>query len=209
MVFLPAPESTTTRDERARETTEARPIMAMTNDGSIAKNVRRIGHLDIPGGGQIMVRGDIAVIGFLDPPKGTAILDVSNPAAPRIISEITLDGMASHSHKARFAGDRDLLLVNSEMHDRHVLRKGLEVAASRAAFRDREGRDPSDRELAGHLKVPVDRMPDLFAIAETGYADGERWQLPGFVVITMHHSRTTVQRKFIHRYVCRPPNGSP
>ena len=146
--------------------------MVTMNDAPLAKNVRRIGHFDMPGGGQVMVRGDIAVVGFLDPPNGTAILDVSNPENPRILSEIALDGLTSHSHKARFAGDRDLLLVNCEMHDRHVLRKGFDISNIQAEYRDQEGRNPSDDELAAQLKVPVERIPDLHAIAESGYHDG-------------------------------------
>ena len=146
--------------------------MLTTKDAPLARNVRRIGHLDIPGGGQIMVRNNIAIVGYLDPPNGTAILDVSDPAAPRILSEIRLDGMVSHSHKARFAGDRDLILVNCEMHDRHVLRKGFEIPQLEADFSRRNGRAPSDDELAKLLKVQVGRMPDLRAMAESGYNDG-------------------------------------
>lgn len=146
--------------------------MKPIDNAPMAKNVRQISHADIPGGGQIMVRNGIAIVGYLDPPNGTAIIDVSNPENPRILSEIALDGMTSHSHKARFAGDRDLILVNCEMHDRHVLRKGLEIPRLRSEFRKRAGRSPSDTELADSLKVPLDRMPDLFAISERGYDDG-------------------------------------
>lgn len=146
--------------------------MAGTTRTPVAKNVRRIGHLDLPGGGQIMVRGDLAIVGYLDPPNGTAILDVSDPTRPQILSEIALDGLMSHSHKARFAGERDLMLVNCEMHDRHVLRKGLDIPKIQAGHRDRKGRDPSDGELAAYLDVPVDRLPDLYAVAQTGYHDG-------------------------------------
>jgi hypothetical protein len=139
---------------------------------AIAKNVNRIGHLDLPGGGQVRVRGNLAIIGHLDPPDGTTILDVSDPATPRILSRITLDGMASHTHKARFAGDRDLMVVNCEMFDRHILRKGLDIPRLQSEFRERESREPTDAELAALLKVPIERMAELHGMAAEGYNDG-------------------------------------
>jgi hypothetical protein len=140
--------------------------------GTIARNVRRIGHLDIPGGGQVMVRGNVALVGHLDPPHGTSIVDISDPRRPRVLSRIALANNYSHSHKARFAGDRELMLVNSEMHDRHFLRKGFDLKAQAAAFRAREGRDPSDPELAALLRAPVERLDELRGVAERGYRDG-------------------------------------
>lgn len=146
--------------------------MEKNSNEFLARNVRRIAHLDMPGGGQIMVRGDLAVVGYLDPPNGTAILDVSDPENPRILSEIRLDGLSSHSHKARFAGNRDLIVVNCEMHDRHVLRKGFEIPAIQEDFQKRLGRAPENDELASILNVAVERVAELLTISETGYNDG-------------------------------------
>lgn len=146
--------------------------MDRTAGKPIARNVTRIAHLDIPGAGQVMVRGDLALVGHIDPPDGTTIIDVSDPRRPRVLARIVLDGTASHSHKARFAGDRDLILVNSEMHDRHFLRKGFELSAAATAFRAREGREPDDVELAMLLRAPMERMGELRAVAERGYRDG-------------------------------------
>jgi len=144
----------------------------MSRQDPIARNVRRIAHLDMPGGGQIAVRGGIALIGHIEPPFGTTILDVSDPAKPRVLSRIMLDGNASHSHKARFAGDRNLIVVNREMHDRHFLRKGFELAKAEDEFRTREGRMPDDAELAALLRAPVARLGELREVARRGYDEG-------------------------------------
>ena len=53
------------------------------NDRSqLSKNVRRISHLDIPGGGQLIVQGNYAYVGHMKPPHGTSIIDISDPGAP-------------------------------------------------------------------------------------------------------------------------------
>lgn len=141
-------------------------------NAAIAKNVRRIAHLDIPGGGQVEVRDGLALVGHIGPPHGTTLIDVSNPRSPRVISRINLDGTASHSHKARFAGERDLILVNSEMCDRHVISRGFRIPELKVAALARDGHEPTDAELAFQLGVPVERMTELHAIAERGYKDG-------------------------------------
>ena len=58
----------------------------MSADNNLARNVRRIGHLDLPGGGQVVVDGDYAYVGHMKPPHGTSILDVSDPARPRVVA---------------------------------------------------------------------------------------------------------------------------
>ena len=69
----------------------------------LARNVRRIGHLDLMGAGQVTVAGNYAYIGHITNKEGlgTTILDVSDPARPRPVSTIMLDDPHSHSHKAR------------------------------------------------------------------------------------------------------------
>jgi hypothetical protein len=88
----------------------------------LARNVKRLGHLNIPGGGQVVVHGKYAYIGHMDPPYGTTILDVSDPADPKIVSQITLPDNHSHTHKVRVVGD--LMFTNYEQFNRHFLRKG-------------------------------------------------------------------------------------
>ena len=53
-----------------------------------AQNVKRLGHLDIPGGGQVEVQGNYAYIGHMDPPHGTSIVDISNPREPRVVLQM-------------------------------------------------------------------------------------------------------------------------
>jgi hypothetical protein len=146
--------------------------MTDSSKNAISKNVNLLAHFDIPGGGQVEVRDGLAIIGHIDPPHGTSLVDVSDPRSPRLLSKINLDGMASHSHKARFAGDRDLMLVNSEMYNRHFLRKGFEIPRLKAEALARDGREPTDEELAVLLRAPLERMADLHGIAEHGYQDG-------------------------------------
>ena len=76
-----------------------------------AGNIALVGHLDIEGGGMVDVQGDLAVIGHVEPPFATSIVDVSDRAHPRLISRInTRPG--THSHKARLCGNT--LVINVE-----------------------------------------------------------------------------------------------
>ena len=45
----------------------------------LARNVRRIARLEIPGGGQVTVEGNFAYVGHMKPPPGTTSNDVSYP----------------------------------------------------------------------------------------------------------------------------------
>lgn len=72
---------------------------------------RRVGRLDIVGGGQIFVQDNYAYIGHLEPPDGTCIVDVSNPKRPHVVSHLTVPP-STHSHKVRVHGD--VMLVNYE-----------------------------------------------------------------------------------------------
>ncbi len=83
----------------------------MTNGPVRARQFRQIGYLDIPGGGQVVVDGRWAYIGHMAPPHGTSIVDVSDPRAPRLVSQVAVPGNI-HSHKVRVLGD--LMLVNHE-----------------------------------------------------------------------------------------------
>jgi hypothetical protein len=75
------------------------------------KNVRRVGRLDMPGGGQVVVQGRYAYVGHMAPPAGTSIVDVADPRRPRLVSHLTIPPFM-HSHKVRVRGD--LMLVNYE-----------------------------------------------------------------------------------------------
>ena len=90
------------------------------------------GHLDLPGAGQVTVNGRYAYVGHI-PNKdnlGTSIVDIADPANPRVVATVTLGDLTSHSHKVRVAGD--LMIVN---HERNP------TAAGRRA--ERHARDPA------------------------------------------------------------------
>ena len=74
---------------------------------------RRIGHLDLPGGGQVAVAGSTAFVGHMRPPLGTSLIDVSDPRRPRVVGEIRVPGSV-HSHKVRPFGE-GLIGVNHEL----------------------------------------------------------------------------------------------
>ena len=137
---------------------------------AINKGFNRIGGIDVPGGGQVTVSGNLAFVGHIAPPHGTSIIDVSDPKNPRLVSEITLPDMRSHTHKVRVVGD--LMICNHEMFNRHFLRKGFEIPALVAAHEAAEGRPPTDAELAARLKVEVDSIPTLRDVGRSGYTDG-------------------------------------
>ena len=136
-----------------------------------AHNVRRIAHLDIPGGGQIEVKNNHAYIGHMAPPHGTSIIDVSDPGSPRLVSRIDLAGMDSHSHKVRVVGD-ELMIVNSERHRRHFFRKGKRISEIGSGLRKKLGRPASDREIARELGVAAEELPLLAEAEKRGYQDG-------------------------------------
>ena len=101
----------------------------MDESTPLARNIRRIGHIDIPGGGQIVVQDGYAYVGHMKPPFGTTILDVSDPENPRVASQIMLPDAYSHTHKVRVVGD--LMVTNVEQNSRHLLRKGDALPLSR------------------------------------------------------------------------------
>lgn len=87
----------------------------MDNPMAHTKNLRYLGGIDIPGGGQVEVRGSYAYVGHMKPPHGTTILDVSDPRAPRVVAQLEVPPH-THSHKVRVMGD--LMLVNLERYTR-------------------------------------------------------------------------------------------
>lgn len=74
-----------------------------------------VGHCDLGGFGdgmQVMRSGDALYVGHFGPSgMGTSILDVSNPAAPRVARQLRAPG-GTHTHKVQVADG--LLLVNHE-----------------------------------------------------------------------------------------------
>lgn len=133
--------------------------------------IRRIGFLDIPGGGQVTVDGTWAYVGHMKPPHGTTIIDIADPRNPRVVAEIPLEGDASHTHKVRVAGD--LMITNVEQNDRHAIRRARRLPEITARLAATLGRPPSDAELAAELHVDPALMPKLRAsLTAAPYADG-------------------------------------
>jgi hypothetical protein len=80
-----------------------------------AWNVRLVGQTDLDGHGDCMlvnVQDNIAYVGHMGGDRvGTSIVDVSDPTAPRLVSQINTPA-GTRSHKVQVVGD--LLLVNHE-----------------------------------------------------------------------------------------------
>ena len=61
----------------------------------ISKNLRHLSHMDIPGGGQVVVQNNTCFVGHMKPPHGTSLIDVADPKNPKIISEIKTESSSS------------------------------------------------------------------------------------------------------------------
>ena len=143
--------------------------MTVDQNGCVASNVRRLGRLDIPGGGQVVVQGGYAFVGHMKPPHGTTIIDVSDPSAPKVVAEIPTDGPYSHTHKVRVVGD--IMLTNVEQYDRHFLQLGARITGIRQALSE-AGNDASDGAVAAELGVKESDIATLEEAQARGYSDG-------------------------------------
>jgi len=80
-----------------------------------AKGLELVGHSDLGGKGdgmQIMRNGDVVYVGHMgDFGVGTSVVDVSDLARPRVITQLPAPARA-HAHKTQYANG--LLLVNNE-----------------------------------------------------------------------------------------------
>jgi hypothetical protein len=146
--------------------------MMSSAGAALARNVRRLGHLDLPGAGQVTLAGRHAYVGHLPnrAQLGTTILDVSDPAAPRIVATVMLDDPHSHSHKVRLAGD--LMIVNHERNPTAVGRRADELPRVRRELAAALGREPTRAELAGRLEVTEAAVLEIEAEAARGYSSG-------------------------------------
>lgn len=132
----------------------------------LARNITRLGHLDIEGGGQIVVQGHYAYVGHMKPPKGTSIIDVSDPANPVVVSHVAPPDKWSHTHKVRVCGD--IMITNVEQDRRHFLRKAEKIAGIKQEL----GAGASDAAVADRLGVKPSDMADLYAFLDRGYDGG-------------------------------------
>ena len=141
-------------------------------NGALARNVRRLGHLDLPGAGQVTVSGHYAYVGHIpnDKELGTSIIDIADPANPRLVASVTLDDPTSHSHKVRVAGD--LMVVNHERNMTAVGRRAEQMPAARSALREALGREPARAELAQKLNVTEADVVQIEAAEQKPYRNG-------------------------------------
>ena len=142
------------------------------SEGAVsAKNMKRIGWLDIPGGGQVVVEGKYAYVGHMKPPHGTSIVDISDPRNPRVVSSFGPPSNGSHTHKVRIAGD--IMVTNVEQDERHALRRAKRIPEIEAAHLAQHGRPVTDAELAAAIKVKPDFLPRARAsLTAPPYAEG-------------------------------------
>ncbi|MGD9294089.1 MAG: hypothetical protein PVI41_04325 [Roseobacter sp.] len=136
--------------------------MKVEYDVPLSRNVRHLGRLEIPGGGQVVVQGEYAYVGHMKPPHGTSIIDISDPAHLKVVAHVDPPEW-SHTHKVRVVGD--IMITNVEQDRRHFLRKGDKIPGLR-----KEGK--SDAEIADALGVELADIPDLDAARTRGYDGG-------------------------------------
>jgi len=138
----------------------------------LARNVRRLGHLDLAGGGQVTVRGSYAFVGHIPNSDhlGTSIIDIADPRKPRLVATITLDDHESHSHKVRVAGD--IMVVNHERNMSKMGRRAEELPAVRRALTQALGGEPTRKEIAAKMGVSEDDLATLEDFERRGYHNG-------------------------------------
>ncbi|NND71035.1 MAG: RNA polymerase subunit sigma-70 [Rhodothermales bacterium] len=137
---------------------------------SLAHNTRLLGHLDIPGGGQIVVVDDYAYVGHMKPPYGTSIIDVSDPTNPVVIASLDAASPWSHTHKVRVAGD--IMITNVEQDRRHFLRKGARIEVLEVELKTTLGREPTETEMAQALEVSEAELGEIKTGMLRGYDEG-------------------------------------
>jgi len=145
-------------------------MSAAMTESRMSSGTRRVARMDIAGGGQVVVQGGYAFLGHMSPPDGTSIVDIRDPANPRIVAKIPPTDHYSHTHKVRVAGD--LMITNVERHRRHFYRKGEMLDGAAAQLTRKLGRLPSDAELAEAVGVKAAELADLREGHTRGYNDG-------------------------------------
>ena len=143
-----------------------------SQNGALARNVRRLGHLDLPGAGQVNINGHYAYVGHIPNKQdlGTSIIDIADPANPRLIATVNVGDLSSHSHKVRVAGD--IMVVNHERNMTAVGRRAEQMPGVRRELRETLGREPTRAELAQKLSVTEAGIEEIEAAEKTPYRSG-------------------------------------
>ena len=139
---------------------------------ALAHKVRRLGHLDLAGAGQVTVAGSHAYVGHIPSASqlGTSIVDISDPRNPRVVATVTLDDPESHSHKARVAGD--IMIVNHERNMSKIGRRAEQLPAARRALTQALEREPTSEEIAAKMSITADDLRLLEEFERRGYHNG-------------------------------------
>ncbi len=146
------------------------PFPTADAEGCVSRNVKRIAHVDLPGGAQIVSRNGVIFIGHMSPPLGTSIMDVSDPQNPSLLNTLELPDDQSHSHKVVVCGD--LMLINNQRDRRKFYRKGENLFGIRKALTQQLGRSATDTELANKLGVNAKDLELLLEGINRGYQTG-------------------------------------
>jgi len=143
-----------------------------SQNGALARNVLRLGHLDLPGAGQVNINGHYAYVGHIPNKQdlGTSIIDIADPANPRLIATVNVGDLSSHSHKVRVAGD--IMVVNHERNMTAVGRRAEQMPGVRRELRETLGREPTRAELAQKLSVTEAGIEEIEAAEKTPYRSG-------------------------------------
>ncbi|MGH6683931.1 MAG: sigma-70 domain-containing protein [Pseudolabrys sp.] len=141
-------------------------------NGALARNVRRLGHLDLPGAGQVTIAGSYAYVGHIPNKQnlGTSIVDIADPSKPRVVATVTLDDPTSHSHKVRVAGA--LMVVNHERNPTPIGRRAEQMPGVRRELNAALGREPTRAELAQKLNVSEADIVEIEAAEKQPYRNG-------------------------------------
>ena len=136
----------------------------------ISPKLRHLSGLELPGGGQVVVVGNYAYVGHMKPLLGTSIIDVSDPANPRIVTQIEVGSPWSHTHKVRVVGDR--MITNVEQDKRHFLRKSDGIAGATEKLAADLGRTPEEAEIAVAMNITSEQLAELRVYQQRGYDEG-------------------------------------
>jgi len=137
---------------------------------TLSLNTQSLSHLDLEGGGQIVVSDGYAYIGHMKPPHGTSIVDISDPRKPRVTTRLETSPW-SHTHKVRVCGD--IMITNVEQDRRHFLRRhAQQLVAARESLANSLGREPEPAELADAIGLTLDDLGDIESALARGYDEG-------------------------------------
>jgi hypothetical protein len=138
----------------------------------LASRVRRLGHLDLAGAGQVTVSGTHAYVGHIPNKdnRGTSIVDISDPYHPRVVATITLDDPSSHSHKVRVVGD--VMIVNHERNPTPIGRRAEQLPGVRRELAAALGRPPTPAQIAAKMNVTEADIGKIAEFEQSGYRNG-------------------------------------